>query len=199
MPTQLFLALVVFSLVASFTPGPNNLMVMASGANFGLRRSLAHVVGICVGFTVMVLLVGLGLGFLFNAVPILYPIIKYVGVAYLLFLAWKIANAGRMEETSGIGRPMTFIQAAAFQWVNPKGWTIAVGAIAAYAAILGFPFNMIVIAVVFGVSCVMSTLTWLSFGTLMRGIVRRPGAARTFNVAMALLLAASVVPVLLEG
>ncbi len=199
MPAQLFLALVLFSLVASFTPGPNNLMVLASGANFGLKRSLAHVSGICAGFTVMVLLVGLGLGFLFSAVPILYPIIKYAGIAYLLYLAWKIANAGQVEDASGTARPMTFLQAAAFQWVNPKGLTMAVGAVAAYAAILGFPYNMIVIAVVFGVTCILATLTWVSFGTLMRRFTRTPGAAKVFNVAMALLLVASVVPVLLEG
>jgi threonine/homoserine/homoserine lactone efflux protein len=199
MPAQLFLALILFSLAASFTPGPNNLMVMASGVNFGLKRSLAHVAGVCIGFTVMVLLVGLGLGFLFSAMPVLYPIIKYVGIAYLLYLAWKIANAGPVEDGSGASRPLTFIQAAAFQWVNPKGWTMAVGAVAAYAAILGYPFNMIVIAAVLGVTCILSTLTWLSFGTLMRRFIRTPGAAKTFNVAMALLLVASVLPVLLEG
>jgi len=199
MPPQLFLALTLFSLIASFTPGPNNLMVMASGVNFGPKRSLAHVAGVCIGFTVMVLLVGLGLGFLFETAPVLYPIIKYAGIAYLLYLAWKIANAGPVEDAAGTSRPLTFLQAAAFQWVNPKGWTMAVGAIAAYAAILAYPFNIVVIAAIFGVTCVMSTLTWLGLGTVMRRFIRTPGAARAFNVSMALLLAASIVPVLLEG
>src|SRR6185295_8630669 len=144
---ELLAALALFCVVTLFTPGPNNLMLMTSGLNFGFRRGLPHLLGVSVGFALMVLLVGLGLGAIFERWPLLYAILKYVGAAYMLWLAWQIATASppqpRGEST---GRPMGFFNAMAFQWVNPKAWVMAVGAVSTYAAVATFPLNVIVIA-----------------------------------------------------
>jgi threonine/homoserine/homoserine lactone efflux protein len=199
MAAQLFLALVLFVAVASFTPGPNNIMVMTSGVNFGFGRTWPHILGIAIGFTVMVLIVGIGLGVIFDLVPWLYTVLKYVSVAYLLYLAWIIANAGPLEEADSQARPLTFLEAAAFQWVNPKGWIMAVGAIASYASILGFPYNIVLIAGLFGVASCFSVMAWAGLGAGMRRFLRSPRAVRVFNIVMALLLVASVIPVLFEG
>ena len=133
MNLEFLTALILFCFVSSVTPGPNNLMLMASGANFGFRRSVPHMLGISIGFTLMVALVGLGLMQVFDAIPASYTILKVFSAAYLLWLAWKIANAGRPQGSQTGARPMTFLQAAAFQWVNPKAWTMALSAITLYA------------------------------------------------------------------
>ena len=195
---SLFAAFVVFAIATLFTPGPNNVMLMTSGVNFGFRRTLPHVLGVDLGFSFMVLMVGLGLGALFAAVPQVYAVLKYAAAAYLLYLAWRIANAGRIKE-DGTGRPFTFIQAAAFQWINPKGWIMAVGAVTTYAAVAAYPFNMVLIVAVFLAFGLASSLTWLLFGTALRRIVTDPARVRVFNLAMAVLLALSLVPVFLES
>jgi threonine/homoserine/homoserine lactone efflux protein len=199
MAAQLFVALVLFVAVASFTPGPNNIMVMTSGVNFGFGRTWPHMLGIVIGFTVMVLIVGVGLGVVFDLVPSLYTVLKYVSVAYLLYLAWIIAKAGPPEEAAGRARPLTFLEAAAFQWVNPKGWIIAVGATASYASIIGFPYNILLIAVLFGIASCFSVMAWAGLGAGMRRFFRSPRAVRIFNISMALALVASIAPVLFEG
>lgn len=130
---DLLLAFALFALVTSITPGPNNTMLLASGVNFGFNRSIPHILGISCGFFVLVLAVGLGLGAVFEAYPVLYSVLRYVGAAYLLYLAWKIARSGPMSETEqGQGKPISYWGAAAFQWVNPKAWVMAVGAISTY-------------------------------------------------------------------
>ncbi len=201
MTGELLAGLVVFALVTLFTPGPNNVMLMASGLNHGLRGALPHLFGVAIGFGAMVLAVGIGLGAVFNAYPALYPIIKYVGIAYLFYLAWVIATAAPHDAAvdGSRGRPISFPQAAAFQWVNPKAWVMAVGAVATYAAIATFPFNMAIIAGTFGVLGLASSWTWVMFGSALRRFLRTPRAVRIFNIAMGLLLVVSVVPVLLEG
>lgn len=198
MSGELFLALLVFVTVTLFTPGPNNVMLMTSGVNFGFARTQAHVWGVTLGFAFMVLVVGVGLGALFDAVPLLYTVLKYVSIAYLLYLAWMIANAGPVKEGEEKGKPLTFMQAAAFQWVNPKGWIMAIGAISTYAAILSFPFNVLLITGLFGAVGILSCLAWAAFGASMRRLLRTPRAVRIFNIAMALALIASIAPVLFE-
>ena len=148
---ELLWALLVFVAVTLFTPGPNNAMLMASGLNFGFRRGLPHLWGVALGFAVMVLAVGVGLGAVFQAYPAMYAALKYVGAAYLLYLAWQIATAGSPEDRADDrGRPITFLDAAAFQWVNPKGWVMAVGAVSTYAAVAVFPLNVLLMAALFG-------------------------------------------------
>lgn len=196
MDPQLLVAFATFAFVSSITPGPNNLMLMASGANFGLRRTIPHMLGIGIGFTVMIVLVGVGLIGLFDAVPASYTILKIVSVAYLLWLAWKIANAaapGTRGRASG--RPLTFLQAAAFQWVNPKAWTMALTAITVYApdrslAAIGL------VALVFGLINLPTVSTWTLIGQQMQKLLTDERRLQIFNWTMAALLVASLWPVL---
>jgi threonine/homoserine/homoserine lactone efflux protein len=190
--------LALFALVSSITPGPNNVMLASSGLNFGFRRSLPHLLGVNLGFTLMIFLVGIGLGSVFQQVPELYTVLKYAGAAYLLYLAWKIANSGSMDEGQARGKPFTFLQAAAFQWVNPKAWVMAVGVVATYTPQNGFFANLVIATVVCGIVNLPSIGIWVTFGTALRRVLHRPAAIRAFNVGMALLLVASLYPVALE-
>ncbi|SLN20275.1 Cysteine/O-acetylserine efflux protein [Falsiruegeria litorea R37] len=195
MTHDLLLALVAFAFVSSITPGPNNLMLMASGANFGFRRTIPHMLGIGLGFTFMVLLVGAGLVQVFDAFPVSYQILKVASVAYLLYLAWKIANAAPVEGQEGAGTPMTFLQAAAFQWVNPKAWTMALTAITAYTPSQDLG-AVVIVALVFGAVNLPSVSTWTVLGQQMARILTNPRRLTLFNWTMALLLVASLYPVL---
>lgn len=195
MPIELFAAFVTFALVSSITPGPNNLMLLASGANFGLRRTVPHMLGISVGFTVMIVLVGAGLMGLFDAVPASYTMLKIVSVAYLLWLAWKIADAGAPREGRAGGTPLTFLQAAAFQWVNPKSWTMALTAITIYAPDRGLS-AIALVALIFGLINLPSVGSWALIGLQMQRLLADPGRLRAFNRTMAALLVASLWPVL---
>lgn len=199
MSPDLLGALAVFCAVTLFTPGPNNVMLMTSGLNHGFARSLPHQLGVAFGFAFMVFLVGVGLGAVFAAYPALYAVLKYAGAAYLLYLAWAIATAGAMEDGEGsTGRPMTFLEAALFQWVNPKAWVMAVGAMSAYAGVAAFPWNVAIITALFGLLGLPSCGAWVLFGAALRRVLTSPAAVRAFNVAMALALVASLWPVLAD-
>jgi threonine/homoserine/homoserine lactone efflux protein len=199
MSSELLWALLLFVVVTLFTPGPNNTMLMTTGLNFGFRRGLPHLWGVALGFAVMVLSVGLGLGAVFQAYPAAYTVLKYAGAAYLLYLAWQIATAGEFEEGAASGQPITFLEAAAFQWLNPKGWVMAVGAVSTYAAVTAFPFNMLLMAGLFGSLGILSSATWLGFGTGLKRVLTSPGAVRAVNVTMALLLVASLWPIVADA
>ncbi|WP_299947275.1 LysE family translocator [uncultured Ruegeria sp.] len=195
MTYDILIALIVFAFVTSITPGPNNLMLMASGANFGFRRTIPHMLGIGLGFTFMVLLVGSGLVQIFDQFPISYSVLKVVSVIYLLYLAWKIAHAAPVKGQSAIGTPMTFLQAAAFQWVNPKAWAMALTATSAYAP--GQSLNAIIlVALVFGAINLPSVSTWTVLGQQMARVLTNPRRLLIFNWTMAALLVASLYPVL---
>jgi threonine/homoserine/homoserine lactone efflux protein len=194
---QLTIAFIVFAVAALYTPGPNNVMLMASGLNFGLRRTLPHVAGVAIGFSILVIVIGLGLGAIFEALPLLQTVLKYAGAAYLIYLAIAIALAPPTERTaSETGRPMTFFGAALFQWVNVKGWVIAIGTITAYAAIAAYPWNVLTQSMLLLVIGFTSSITWVLFGTWLQAVVKSPRAVRVFNVTMAVLLLASLYPVL---
>ena len=122
MSFEIFTALFVFMLVALITPGPNNTMLLSSGVTFGLKRSAAHICGVNIGFALMAFMVCLGLGAVFMASPLLHNGLRFICAAYLLWLAWKIANSGATQDSDAAAHPQTFIQAALFQWVNPKAW-----------------------------------------------------------------------------
>jgi threonine/homoserine/homoserine lactone efflux protein len=193
---DLLLALALFCTVTLFTPGPNNLMLMASGLNFGFRRGGPHLLGVVLGFALMVLVVGLGLGAVFEAWPPLYVALKYAGAVYMVYLAWKIAvSRPPAPGAEPAGKPIGFIEAAAFQWVNPKAWVMAVGAVSTYAAVAAFPFNVVVIASLYGLLGFASGATWLYFGTALQHLLKEPRAVRAFNIVMALLLVVSIVPI----
>ncbi len=198
MNTELLLALILFAFVSSITPGPNNLMLMASGANYGFRRSVPHMLGIGLGFTLMVLLVGVGLVQVFDRFPVSYTVLKLVSVVYLLYLAWKIAHSAPARTGATPGQPMTFLQAAAFQWVNPKAWAMALTATAAYAPqqTIG---AIVLVALVFGTINLPSVSTWVVLGQQMARFLTNPRRLMWFNWTMALLLVASLYPVLWPG
>jgi threonine/homoserine/homoserine lactone efflux protein len=200
MNAELLLAFVLFAFVTSITPGPNNMMLLASGVNFGLRRSLPHMLGISLGFMVLVLAVGLGLGQLFERLPALYSILRYAGAAYLLYLAWKIAQAGAPDDQADErGKPFSFLQAAAFQWINPKAWVMAIGAITTYTPQDNFLVNVVLIAALFALVNCPSVGLWTVTGSLLRNWLNNPRVLRRFNIGMALLLVASLYPILLDA
>ncbi|AUR09080.1 translocator protein, LysE family [Phaeobacter inhibens] len=197
MTYELFLALAAFVFGTVFTPGPNNLMLMASGANFGFRRSLPHLTGVAVGFPLMILPVGLGVMQLFDAFPALTWIMTALSVAYMLWLAWKVANAAPPRDGEAQGTPLSFLQACAFQWVNPKAWAMALGAITLYAtsrdvtAILWVSGTYLLVGS-------FSASTWTLLGQQLRRLLTRPAQLRAFNWTMAALLLASLAAILLQ-
>ena len=192
----LLIAFIGFAFVSSITPGPNNTMLLASGVNYGFRRTVPHIAGISLGCVLMLVLVGLGLGQAFAAVPLLYGVLRYVGAAYLLWLAWKIATSGPMADRKTAGRPLTFLQAAAFQWVNPKAWIMVVGAATTYAPRDGFGRNVVLLAILLGLVNVPSICVWAGFGTVLRPLLSHTGRVRLFNIVMAMLLLASLLPLI---
>jgi threonine/homoserine/homoserine lactone efflux protein len=201
MSHSLLVAFVMFAVVMFFTPGPNNIMLLSSGLTYGFRRTVPHIAGITVGFAFMIGAVGLGLGTVFIAYPILQTILKYAGVAYLIYLAAMIAMSEPVEpDKEGSGRgPMTFWGAAMFQWVNAKGWVMVIGTITAYAAIAAFPMNIVIQVVLSLILGAVSCTTWALFGTALRPVLTSPKAVRAFNVVMALLLLASLYPVFMDA
>jgi threonine/homoserine/homoserine lactone efflux protein len=200
MSQQLLLAFVLFVLVMSFTPGPNNIMLLSSGVTYGFRRTVPHILGVTFGFAFMVGAVGFGLGAVFLAYPVLQTILKYLGAAYLIYLAVTIAMAGVTEPEESNGRgPMTFLGAALFQWVNAKGWVMVIGTITAYAAIAHFPFNILTQAVISFTVGAASSVTWTLFGTALRPLLTSERAVRAFNIVMAVLLLGSLYPVFMDA
>ncbi len=199
MSLETFLAATVFALVMTFTPGPNNVMLMSSGLTFGYRRTLPLVFGVFLGFGLMVFLVGIGLGAIFQWYPILLTILKYVGAAYMIWLAWMIGKSGGVEDNGKTSRPFTFLEGAAFQWVNVKGWIAAVTAISAYAGISSFPWNVILLALIFTVAGAGSSSTWAFFGSALRRVLKDSLHVKLFNFVMAVLLIASLYPVFKDG
>ena len=189
------LALTSFAFVTSFTPGPNNLMLMASGVNFGLRRSLAHMLGVNFGFVFMLVLMGLGLAGLFGAWPQLMLMLKLLSLGYMLWLAWKISRDGQVDEASAPARPLGFLQAAGFQWVNPKAWAMAIGANGLYAE-QGRLADIAIIALVFALINLPCVTAWAWAGQRLRHWLTAPRARSIFNQLMALLLLASLLPIL---
>ena len=196
MTFEIITALAGFCFVSSITPGPNNLMLMASGANFGFLRTLPHMLGVGIGFVVMVFCVGIGLAQIFNLYPVSYTVLKVMSVGYLLYLAWKIANATPARATDDAGKPMTFLQAAAFQWVNPKAWTMAVTAVTVYAPDTSL-FSIIAVSGIFGAVNLPSIAAWCLMGQQMARVLTNPKRLRAFNWCMAALLVASLYPVIL--
>ena len=186
------LAFAVFAFSISITPGPNNTMVLASGANFGLRPTIPHLLGIDLGFAVMIMAVGAGIGGLFVAFPSLHTVLRYVGALYLLFLAWKIASAVGPDSDAGRKKPLSFLQAASFQWVNPKGWIAATGTVATYTPQSGFFENLMIVTAIFALVMGPCITLWAAMGMSLRRFLSNPTYLRAFNVAMAVLLVASL-------
>jgi threonine/homoserine/homoserine lactone efflux protein len=188
------LAIALFGFAAAVTPGPNNVMLTASGSAFGFIRTIPHQLGIIVGFPVMVFALGLGLGEIFTRYPQVHLVLKYIGAAYLLYLAWRIAQAGRPDSGRANVRPLTFLEAAAFQWVNPKAWMIAVSALPAFTTVGGnYYAELLLICAVFTAVTIPSVAIWCLFGVGIRRLIRSPETARIVNLILAGLVALSIV------
>lgn len=191
---ELIVSVTLFGFATLSTPGPNNIMMTASGSAFGFRRSVPHILGIALGFPLMFVVVGLGLGEIFLIYPQLHLILKYVGAAYLLYLAWRIAQAGRPDSGKAKAKPLTFFEAAAFQWVNAKAWMVALSAIPAFTTIGGnYYAELLIIAATFMIVSLPSSSVWCMFGVAIRRMVRTPETARVVNLVLAVLVALSVV------
>ena len=203
MPFDTLLALATFAFVTSISPGPSNFMLLASGANFGFLRTVPQILGITVGFTTVLCSVGLGLGAVLTAVPALHLAVKIAGAAYLLYLAWCIAmsrslGGGDAEKDSAAKtkHPLTFLQSAAFQWINPKAWIAAMTAIAVYAQ-PGTPVtSLLILGAVIAVVNLPSVSVWAGFGLALRGLLANPQRLKWFNITMGALLAATLGPML---
>jgi threonine/homoserine/homoserine lactone efflux protein len=197
MTVEALLALATFAFVTSFTPGPSNLMLLASGATFGFLRTIPQVLGITVGFTTLLIGVGLGLGALLTAFPILHIGLKVAGGAYLLYLAWRIAQSRRMSaDEDQKGRPLTFLESAAFQWINPKAWVVALATMAAYTNPAAPFLSMALISLLFAVVNLPTVSLWAGFGSALRGFLADAGRLKWFNITMGVLLAATLWPML---
>jgi len=200
MSQPLLIAFILFAAVMFFTPGPNNIMLLSSGLTYGFRRTLPHIAGITIGFAFMVGAVGVGLGTIFIAYPVLQTILKYAGVAYLVYLAAVIAMAEPVLPDQDVRRgPMTFWGAAMFQWINAKGWVMVIGTITAYAAIASYPWNITIQVVLSLLLGVAATATWVLSGSSLRSFMTSPKAVRAFNIVMAVLLLASLYPVFMDA
>ena len=193
MNIEILIALCTFAFVTSVTPGPNNLMLMASGANYGIRRSMPHFLGVVLGFLVMIVLVGLGLMRVFDAFPITHQLLKYFSIAYLSYLAWKIASAA--PGAAAGGRPLTLLQGVLFQWVNPKAWAMALTALTVYAPSQELAMVALV-ALVCGLVNTPSVFVWVVLGSRLQSLFGSGVRLRLFNYTMALLLLATLYPVL---
>jgi threonine/homoserine/homoserine lactone efflux protein len=187
-------AFCVFAFVSSITPGPNNLMLLASGVNFGLRATLPHMLGIAVGFALLLLAVGLGLAALFQQWPLAYAVLKWAGAAYLLYLAWAIARSGSPQAREQ-ARPMGFISAAAFQWVNPKAWIMGVSAFTTYLPSQSF-LNVAQVALLFALINAPCLSCWALMGSRLRRWMAQGQRQRLFNLLMGGLLVLSLWPLL---
>jgi threonine/homoserine/homoserine lactone efflux protein len=201
MPVELLSALpagILFALVTSITPGPNNTMLLASGVNFGFKRTVPHIFGISAGVVLLMLSVGFGLGAVFHRFPLLYTVLETASVLYLLYLAWKIGTSGEVRVREGERRPMRFYEALIFQWINPKAWMMVLTAATTIHLSADFNVNASIMAAVFYVIGLPCIALWAGFGTAMRRVLSRPGTLRAFNIAMALLLVLSLYPIALR-
>jgi threonine/homoserine/homoserine lactone efflux protein len=193
---ELYLSILLFAISAAITPGPNNIMLMASGLNFGVQKSIPHLLGVAIGFPIMVILIGLGFEIVFVRYPLLHEMIKIVGIIYLFYLAWRVATASRQSLEGTKAMPLRFWQAVLFQWVNPKAWVMATGAIAAYTSLASDFFSQVlIIALTFMVVAFPCSGSWLVFGSGLKRLLQKPAYQHAFNLTMALLLVASILPV----
>lgn len=196
MSVDTLLALVLFAFATSITPGPNNMMLFASGVNFGFRRTVPHMLGIGAGFLSLLIGVGMGLGAVLHAYPPAFIALKVAGGLYLLWIAWKIGSSRSIGEGEAKARPMTFLGAAAFQWVNPKAWVMAVTAMAVYPNPEHYALTVAIVALVFAAVNVPSVSTWAGFGSALREWLSVPVRLKWFNITMAVLLVLSLWPML---
>ncbi|MFC7702680.1 LysE family translocator [Plastorhodobacter daqingensis] len=198
MPPDMLLSLFTIAMASAWTPGPNNALVAASGVNFGLRRSLPHVAGIALGFSFMILMVGFFLGELFRQSLMLREALRWGGAALLLWVSWKIATAGGLGAGGGRARPFTFTEAAAFQWINPKAWVMALAISAQFVRAEAPMVSALWVALVFIAAGFTSAFGWAAAGLALRRWLGDPLRLRIFNITMGATIALGVVWLFVE-
>jgi threonine/homoserine/homoserine lactone efflux protein len=197
MTYDLFIGLLIFASIAAFTPGPNNTLLMASGINFGLSKTVPLIAGVAIGFPLMIACVGFALGRAFEFTPQLHNALKYISTVYMLWLAWKIATSKPSNaEGEIVGRPMTFLQTCAFQWVNPKAWAMALTALSTYTTAAEHNFGVVVVVLTAFVMGIGSASTWAIFGAGLKHILNDIRYYKYINYGLAAALVASLVPML---
>mgnify|MGYP003385795631 CR=1 FL=1 len=194
---EYLVSLMVFTFVASVTPGPNNIMLFASGVNHGIKKSLPHYFGICIGFLLLVAAVGFGLGTLFKQSPLLHQVLQIFGALYLVYFSWKIGSTNSASNSNEIRAPITFLEAVLFQWVNPKAWVVAIGAIATFTIQSRIATSISTIIVMYLFMGLLAMGIWLTLGTSLQRFLNSVKRRRIFNVSMAILLLLSIVPIVL--
>ena len=197
MTTPLFIALLTFALIMAFTPGPNNTILMAGGIAHGFKRTLPAVAGVALGFPFLALCVGLGLGKLFEAFPTLLSVLKVGGVIYMLWLAFKIATAvPSQDDSETASKPLNFIQAFGFQWINPKAWIMAITALSSYTLASHYWVGLACVVGTFLFTGITSASTWAGFGAVLKKWLTHPQWFRPINYALSASLLLSLVPML---
>ncbi len=192
--SNLLFAFLTFALVSSITPGPNNTMLLISGVNFGVRRTIPHLLGVTFGFSILVLVSGLGLGEIFTKWPILDTVLRYGCAVYLLYLAWQILHSSQVRVDDQTKKPISFFQALMFQWINPKAWVMAVVGVTTYVPAEHFYLNVMILIGWFIIFVFCSGGAWALCGNWIQNFLHRPNYLRTFNITMAILLVASLYP-----
>ncbi len=200
-PVAMLLSIATFTLSTVLTPGPNNIMLLSSGLTFGYKQTIPHILGIVFGFPFMVILVGLGMGVLFEQFPFIFTALKVVGILYLFWMAYKIATnkSGYEVDEDLQSKPFTFIQSAAFQWVNPKAWIMAITSISVFVTSSeGSLSQVLTIALIYLLSGVISTSSWALGGVILKRFIKDESSVHKFNITMAILLVVSVLPFIFE-
>jgi threonine/homoserine/homoserine lactone efflux protein len=194
--SSLFLAFLMFAFVGSITPGPNNTMLLISGVNFGFRRTIPHMLGVTVGFAILVIVSGMGLGALFVEWPVLETMLRYGCALYLLYLAWQILRSGQVNAQGDAKKPISFWRAVIFQWANPKAWVMAIVGVTTYVPVDHFLVNISVLIACYIIFVFSSGSVWTLFGNWIQRFLHRPHYLRRFNLVMAILLVLSLFPLL---
>ena len=192
---ELYLALVLFAFVSSVTPGPNNVMLLASGANFGFIKTIPHMLGISIGHVFMTILIGTLIMEIFKLYPVTFIFLKIFCGIYLLYFAWKIATISIGESSNSTSKPFSFYQAAIFQWVNPKAWAMSLTAITIYAPEKNF-FSVCIVAIIFGFVNLPCVSIWTVFGQNLRVFLNTKKRLKLFNFTMAFLLIITLYPII---
>ena len=190
----------MFSFATSMTPGPNNIMLLSSGLTFGYKRTIPHILGVVIGFPLMTIFVGLGLGEFFKVYPFAFTVLKIAGVLYLLWLAWKIANSTpKFKENDENSKPLTFLQVVLFQWINPKNWIKIITAMSVYVtSVENATIEIAIITAIFFMTVLVSANSWSLGGVVLKKLIKSEIGIRRFNISMAILLALSILPIFFE-
>lgn len=188
-------SVIIFSISASITPGPNTIMAMSSGLNFGIRKSMPLLWGICLGFSLMLFFVGIGIGQVFALFPELTLYLKVLGVVYLLYLAYVIANSGELKKGAKFDQPLNFLKGVVFQWVNAKAWVVCVSAVSTFTT----PGNsyigqILLLTFAFLIVGPLSVGIWIFLGAFLKQHLTNRNYIKNFNMFMAFLLISSIIP-----